>query len=123
MVSKIVNIDVLGHKVMFVCNHRNTRCGFAHDADLLVDGRWTGDATCHYLNRTWERWGFESVCLSACSGVIDKRKASLKESYKDDHKLSRLAGKHKEAYEALCAADEKIVLMKAVKDELSKNLY
>ena len=44
-----------------VCEHQNTRNGFRHIGTLLRDGQEIGSAKCTYLNRTWERYQFESV--------------------------------------------------------------
>lgn len=123
MVNKVINIDVNGHKVVFLCYFRNTRSGFAHDAELFIDGFRYGDATCHYLNRTWERWNFESVCLSVCSSAIERRMATMKDNYKETHGISRLVGEHKEVYELRVKSDDTINLLKAIKEDLSKNSY
>jgi len=45
-----------------VCESQNTRSGFRHLATLQRKGRGVGEtAKCCYLNRTWERYQFQSV--------------------------------------------------------------
>ena len=51
-----------GVKATIFCQSRKTRNGFAHDCSIpAIKVR----ATCHYLNRTWERFDFESVIHAA----------------------------------------------------------
>ena len=51
-----------GVKATIFCQSRKTRNGFAHDCAIpAIKVR----ATCHYLNRTWERFDFESVIHAA----------------------------------------------------------
>ena len=69
---KLVKIECCAHDVMFVCEFRNTRHGFAHDVTMFVDGREQSKATCHYLNRTWERWNYQSACISAARKLKDE---------------------------------------------------
>lgn len=44
-----------------VCEWVNTRNGFEHVATLLLDGREQESVKINYLNRTWERYEYESV--------------------------------------------------------------
>ena len=51
-----------GVKATIFCQSRKTRNGFAHDCAIpAIKVR----ATCHCLNRTWERFDFESVIHAA----------------------------------------------------------
>ena len=47
-----------GVKATIFCQSRKTRNGFAHDCAIPA---LKVRATCHYLNRTWECFAFESV--------------------------------------------------------------
>jgi hypothetical protein len=44
-----------------VCESQGTRSGFRHLATLLKNGNEIDKAKICYLNRTWERFEFESV--------------------------------------------------------------
>jgi len=44
-----------------VCEDRNTHGGFSHKATLLYKGRGIEEAKVAYINRTWERYRFETV--------------------------------------------------------------
>jgi len=51
-----------------VCESQRTRNGFRHLATLMKNGREQETAKCCYLNRTWERYEFQSVL----SKLVDK---------------------------------------------------
>ena len=55
-------------KIEVVCQSESTRSGFRHLATLLINGVEQVDAKCCYLNRTWERYTFQSVL----SKVVEK---------------------------------------------------
>ena len=44
-----------------VCEWKKTRVAFKHVATLLRDGREVLEVKINYLNRTWERYTYESV--------------------------------------------------------------
>lgn len=62
---KIFTYEQDGREITLVCDSRATRNGFAHDCAFLLDGREENRASCHYLNRTWESYTFQSVILKA----------------------------------------------------------
>lgn len=46
-----------------ICDTKDTRNGFKHEAVLLQNGYERGKAKICYLNRTWEGFQYESVLL------------------------------------------------------------
>ena len=104
--------------IMFVNSSRNTRNGFAHDSELFINGRNYGKNTCHYLNRTWECFRYQSVMKGLVYNLIEDRKATLKASYKSENGLARLTKKHLDKIEEIIANDDKIALYKAIRQEL-----
>ena len=55
-------------EIEVVCNSEKTRSGFRHLATLLRNGQEIENGKCTYLNRTWERFEFQSVLIT----VINK---------------------------------------------------
>ena len=51
----------INNNLTVTCEYQNTRSGFRHVAVLFLDGNEINRAKCTYLNRTWERYEFESV--------------------------------------------------------------
>lgn len=73
-------------KIEIICNWKNTRNGFKHTATLLLDGREYTTAKCCYLNRTWERYEYESVIsevLSKSKLVSDEEREAIKDMFAD----------------------------------------
>ena len=121
--AKMIRMTIDGHDISFVCSSRDTRSGFAHDATIFIDGRDCGTSHAYYLNRTWERYAYESVCLSRVSDLTAARMADLKYDYKISKGLTRLTAKHKAALDALIDSDEKIALLRKIRDDLRTKMY
>ena len=118
---KKLRIFNTGHEVEFLCESRNTRYGFAHDAHLMIDGADWGTDTIRYLNRTWESFAFQTVCMSLCDKVIEGRKWLLKERYKAAHGIAHVATcAHKAALAELIARDKDLALLAAIRTELKE---
>jgi len=62
-----------------VCEWKNTRNGFKHEATLLQNGYEIEKAKCCYLNRTWESFEFESVIkdLLHKTNILTKRQKTI----------------------------------------------
>ena len=58
------------HVCEFANTSRSTRNGFAHDTTLYIGGVEVGRATCHYLNRTWERYAYQTVMTKCVNSLI-----------------------------------------------------
>jgi hypothetical protein len=67
-------------KITIVCRSMSTRNGFKHVAELAG-----GDsATCHYLNRTWEAFEFQSVLSKLIEGtryMTARQKTAFKKKF------------------------------------------
>jgi len=57
-------------RIQIKCSSQNTRDGFKHVARLVYDGEEVQTSSVSYLNRTWERFEFQS----AMKQLIDKSK-------------------------------------------------
>ena|SRR3990167_4190500 len=51
----------INENLIAVCEWKKTRVAFKHVATLLRDGQAINEVKINYLNRTWERYTFESV--------------------------------------------------------------
>lgn len=58
-----MKIFKLGKDFNVVCNFKNTRSGFKHTATLCKNSRAIYETKINYLNRTWERFEYESILL------------------------------------------------------------
>lgn len=93
---KLINVEKEGKLYTFICKSRNTRNGFAHECDLFVNGQFINENTCYYLNRTWEYYEYQTVCIGAINKAIEHEKRILTYNFKSVHSLQRLSKKRKE---------------------------
>jgi len=56
-----MKIFTLDKRFSVVCEWKNTRNGFKHEATLCSNGECVATVKCCYLNRTWEVYEYESV--------------------------------------------------------------
>lgn len=51
----------ISKKISIVADASSTRNGFKHTATLMINGRGVDSTKVNYLNRTWERFEFQTV--------------------------------------------------------------
>ena len=76
-----MKIFQVNKKIEVVCQYKDTRNGFKHEATLLINGNEVDKAKCCYQNRTWESYKYESVLRT----LLDKTKV-LSEAQKKEFK-------------------------------------
>ena len=80
---------VNGNEITFRCYTTDTRNGFCHTAHYCGWDYNITDSKCPYINRTWERFTYESVLIKA----IDKLPESVRQAVYDqliDHKAAEI---------------------------------
>lgn len=107
----------------FVCNSRNTRSGFAHDCTLYEGDYEIATATCHYINRTWECYRYQTVMLKAINTLEGWQIDRLTTKFKNEKGYAKLTAKRKEELNSILEADELLKEYKEVKNELKKSLW
>lgn len=95
----IRKIKVNGNEYQFVNSSRNTRSGFAHDTVLFKNDYEIADYSCHYLNRTWECYQYQTVMLMCVDEEIDREYNRFIENYKYINGIKRMTA------EKRCLAD------------------
>jgi transcription elongation factor Elf1 len=86
----IRKIKVNGNEYEFVNNSRSTRSGFAHDTTLFKNDCVIRRASCHYLNRTWECYQYQTVMLRCVSEEIDREYNRFIDNYKYTNGIKRM---------------------------------
>ena len=84
---------VNGKEIEFRCYTTNTRCGFCHTAHYCGWDYSITDSKCSYLNRTWERFDYESVLKKA----IDKLPTDVRQAVYDQLIDRKAAEEHEKA--------------------------
>jgi len=77
----------INNEYEIVCEWKKTRTAFKHEATLLRNGNQVDKTKICYLNRTWERYEFESVLSKMLekSGVVsDKERKHLLDAWSKD---------------------------------------
>lgn len=67
------------YSISIVCNSASTRNGFKHVATLCLNGHECETAKICYLNRTWERFTYQSVLQH----LVEKSKRLSKDQKND----------------------------------------
>lgn len=111
------NID--GKEVEFVNACRCTRSGFAHDTTLFINGCQYETATCHYLNRTWERYTYQTVMRRAVYNLEEYRENRLTERFKTEKGYAKLTAKRKVELAEVIDNDEEIKFYRAIREALA----
>lgn len=92
----IRKITVNGNEYEFINDSRSTRNGFAHDTTLFIDGVKHGRASCHYINRTWESYRFQTVMQRCISNIIEVNEEDYIAVYKADNGIKRLTAEKRD---------------------------
>ena len=116
---ELKKLTVDGREVEFVNNWRDTRYGFAHDTTLFINGRRVAENTCHYINRTWERYTYQSVMRGAVYGLIEDRENFLKDKFKDEKGYKKLTPQRKIEFAEVVDADEEIKFYRDIREQLA----
>ena len=95
----IRKIEVNGNNYQFVNSSRNTRSGFAHDTTLFKNDYEIAEASCHYLNRTWECYQYQTVMKRCIGDLIDGEYEYFINRYKAENNIKRMT------IEKRCLAD------------------
>ncbi len=56
-----MRLEKINKQLTFGLHAEYTRSGFKHTAILFKSDREVCSATCHYINRTWEAYPFDTV--------------------------------------------------------------
>lgn len=91
--------NINGMEFLFVNEWASTRNGFKHTSTLFINGYEWQKSTCHYINRTWENYAFQTVMLRAIADLMEKIYDRELEHYKNINNIKRLTKAKKEDFE------------------------
>lgn len=104
-----------GDEFTFVCEWRNKRNGFAHDCTVYRGTYEMRKESCHYLNRTWESYTYQSVMRDAMHELINEQKNRGISDYKTQNGVRRMTQEQKDA---MTANDPTIKIYQEILDQL-----
>lgn len=90
--SRSFHFEAEGHSFRIQNFYDENRSGFNHTSVVFMDGLHLvpGEARCHYINRTWEAYGYQSSAMAAIHNAIDYYTESAKRLFKLNNNLSRM---------------------------------
>lgn len=107
MEIKKFNID--NKEVEFVNESYGTRNGFKHVTKMFVGNCCIGENTCHYLNRTWEAYRYQTVMRGCVNNLIEIRIENLKSDFKFKNGYSKMTAKRNEEFNESIKDDETLI--------------
>lgn len=116
---ELKKMEINGVQVEFVNTSRGTRYGFAHDTVLFIDGAQRAEATCHYLNRTWERYTYQSVMRKAVYELAERLEERLRDTFKAERGYAKMTAKRQAEFAEVLNGNETIRFYRAVLDALA----
>ena len=120
---KIRSMNINGRSIRFYNEHRDTRNGFAHDTTLMIDGKVMQRATIRYINRTWERYGFQSVMLEAVDLLEKAKTLEISDEFKRENGIKLVRGeKRKAALAARIAENDSVKFLEAIRHDLKTHI-
>lgn len=102
---------------------RDTRHGFAHDAELYLDGKLIGSDTAFYLNRTWEAYRYQSVMLGAVNSAINYARAKETAEIKERLGWKRLTAERRARVNRILDTRDGIRVLNALKEDVLNSKY
>ena len=121
--ATIREFTIDGDRVMFVNQWRSTRNGFAHDAEFFYNGFSLVKTSCHYINRTWENYTFQSVMLKAIGIAMDEYTERQKRDFKAENGYRKMTAQRKEEFEKMLAKSGEYNKFIRIRDNIRGKVY
>lgn len=96
--TSIKKATINGKEVMFLNHFIDTRNGFTHKTEMYINGFPVREARRNYLNRTWERYRYQSVMLDAIQTEMDCLCYDIAEDWKKKNGFKTMTAKRKEQF-------------------------
>ena len=107
-----------GKEIMFLNNWRGTGSGFMHETELYIDGWPASAGRCYYINRTWERYTYQSVMLEAVHKLQQEETDREKRRFKEIHGIKNIMERHKAAFSEHLKESENLSFYKKIEEAL-----
>ena len=107
----------------FICFFKNTRSGFKHEAQMLINETFVSEATQHWVNRTWESFTYQSVIRNCVQNYIAQIEYGIETDYKKENNIIRKTKKHSEKLNELFNQNSEIKEAKKILELIQTNIY
>lgn len=111
-----LNID--GQEITFLNSWRGTGSGFMHETELYINDWQASTARCYYINRTWERYSYQSVMLEAVHQLQEKETEREKAYFLQANGYKNMMKHRKAAFMEYLANNEELAFYKKIEEAL-----
>ena len=115
---KMQRFNIDGKEILFLNAYRGTPSGFMHETELYIDGWNAAAARCHYINRTWERYSYQSVMLEAVHTLQEKETARERAYFLQVNGYKNMMASRKSAFEEHLAQNKNLSFYKKLEEAL-----
>lgn len=115
---RIHKLIIEGREIIFINNCRSCPSGFMHETELFIDGWQAAGARCYYINRTWERYTYQSVMLEAVHKLQEAETEREKCRFRQLHGIKNIMGRHKSALAEQLENSKDLLLYKQIEEAL-----
>ena len=114
----IYRLSIEGKEIIFNNSWRGTRSGFKHETELYIDGWQAAEARCYYINRTWERYSYQSVMLEAVHKLQEEEEAREKAYFLQVNGFKNMMAHRKAAFMEYLAQNKTLAFYKQIEEAL-----
>ena len=114
----IYRLSIEGKEIIFNNSWHGTRSGFKHETELYIDGWPASSGCCRYINRTWERYDYQSVMLQAVHTLQEKEKEREKARFLKITGYKNMMEHRKAAFYEYLAKNEDLALYNKIEEAL-----
>ena len=114
----LYRLSIEGQEVTFINTWKGTRSGFQHETELYIDGRHVSAARCYYINRTWERYSFQSVLLEAVHKLQEAEIEREKQLFRNLMGIKNIMPRHKTAFSEHLKESKNLSFYKQIEEAL-----
>ena len=111
-------LSIEGKEIIFINTWHSTRSGFAHETELYIDGWQAAEARCYYINRTWERYSYQSVMLQAVHKLQEGETAREKAHFLQVNGFKNMMDHRKPAFMEYLANNKNLAFYKQIEEAL-----
>ena len=111
-------LSIDGKEIIFINTWRGTGSGFLHETELYIDGWAATAATCHYINRTWERYSYQSVMLEAVHNLQQQETEREKDLFRKIMGIRNIMPRHKDLLAEHMKASKTLSFYKKIEEAL-----
>ncbi len=111
-------LSIEGREITFLNNCRACPSGFMHETELFIDGWQAAAARCYYINRTWERYAYQSVMLEAVHKLQQQETEREKNRFRQLHGIKNIMSRHKPALDEQLENSKDLLFYKKIEGAL-----